>query len=107
MKKLLLISLAVLTLGSGMAFAQPESQKDEVLWLQTGTRWTRTDSYGKDLNHNGRIDDSEWVKRRSRGFGKQPPAWAQPPVKPGETHRWSVSTEEVWEERSAKANQNP
>lgn len=102
MKKLYLLTLATFALGSGLAFAQPENKKGDDHWLQTGTRWTRSDFYGKDLNQNGRIDGNEWTERLTKGSGKQP-AWGQTPLRDGESHRWSVSTEEVFEEQPVKA----
>lgn len=94
-----------LALGSSLAFAQPDNAKDSDLWLQTGTRWTRSDYYGKDLNHNGRIEDNEWTVTRTTGLGKQP-AWGKVPLKRGERHRWDVFSEETWEERPLKDQVN-
>ena len=104
MKKLIWLTLTTLALGSSLAFAEPEEQKQDEVWLKTSSRWTRLDYYGNDLNRNGRIDDNEWTKRRTTGSGKQPSAWSRVPVREGESHRWSVSSEEVWVEEPAKAS---
>lgn len=94
--KLPVILLSVLFLAGNAAAAVPEKTTTN-LWMHTNTHWVRSDWYGSDADHNGRIDPAEWVLTRTTGQGEPPQVWAIRRLKAGEAHRWSLSSEESWQ----------
>ena len=98
MKLLLCTIVASLVLCAAAGVAQPAGEQSLDLFLKTDAKWIRTDYYGVDRNDNGIIDASEWKKVRSSGSGSPPP-WGRYKLRPGETHRWEISTQEKWEEK--------
>ena len=84
-----------------IAWAAPPPPLDENLWLKTESRWTRTDYYGLDRNHNGVIDADEWERVVTQGSAIQP--WNQPrALRDGETHRWELEWDETYESKDSK-----
>lgn len=91
-------ALFLAVMSTSFAWAKP----DENLWLKTDSRWTRNDYYGIDRNHNGVIDEDEWVKIQTHGTARQP--WNQSrPLQAGETHRWDVEWDETYQSKASQA----
>lgn len=90
------ILLSVLLLAGSAAASLPEETTTN-LWMRTNTHWVRSDWYGSDADHNGRIDPAEWALTRTTGQGEPPQVWAIRPLNAEEAHRWSLSSEESWQ----------
>lgn len=99
------ITFVLLALSSSLAWADPTPKAADNLWLKTNSTWTRTDSYGIDRNHNGVIDDDEWVRTSKSGNAPQSKPWNNVrPLREGETHRWEVEWEDSYESLPTEGN---
>jgi len=67
MKTQLLLTLPVLLLGCGLAWASPVQGVEQDLFLRSHSTWLQDDWYGIDINDNGVIDANEWRKARTQG----------------------------------------
>lgn len=98
-------ALITFSLLSSLAWSAPAPKPPESLWLKTDSRWTRTDSYGMDRNHNGVIDENEWVHTSKTGNARNSKPWNNVrPLREGETHRWEVQWEDTFESEPTRGN---